>query len=98
MFFSFSLIFMHLRRYRVPKEQRQIIKIVFSPAAFALVAFGCLQKYQVARYVSELGDWYSAMAFTTLFLLFIQFAVPDSEFGDGMFQAMHEVRLSKIHY
>jgi hypothetical protein len=89
---------MHLRRYRVPKEQRQIIKIIFSPLAFALVAFGCLQNYPVAPYVSELGDWYSAMAFTTLFLLFIEFAVPDSNFGEGMFQAMHEVSFSTIQY
>lgn len=89
---------MHLRRYRVPKEQRQIVKIVFAPLAFAVVSFGCLQNYTVAPYVSELGDWYSAMAFTTLFLLFIQFAVPDSDFGEGMFQAMDKVSFFKTCY
>ena len=31
------------------------------------------------------------MCLTTLFLLYIQFAVPDSDFSEGMFQAMHKV-------
>lgn len=88
---NISLISMHLRRYRVPKEQRQIVKIIFAPSAFALVSFGCLANYHVAEYISELGEWYSAMVFTCLFLLYIQFTVPDSDFGEGMFQAMHEV-------
>jgi hypothetical protein len=31
------------------------------------------------------------MCLTVLFLLYIQFAVPDSDFGEGIFQAMHKV-------
>lgn len=86
-----ALIFTHLRRYRVPKEQRQIVKIIFAPCAFAIVAFGSLANYHTAQYTNELGEWYSAIVFTALFLLYIQFAVPDSDFNEGMFQAMHEV-------
>ena len=93
---SFSLIFSHLSRYRVPKEQRQIVKIVFTPFAFAIVSFGCLANYHVAPYIIDLGDWYSAMCLTCLFLLYIQFAVPDSEFGEGMFQAMQKAAEKQI--
>lgn len=57
---SLSLIVLHLRRYRAPKEQRQIIRIVFSVIAYSIIAFVELAKYEVAQYVDPIGDIYEA--------------------------------------
>lgn len=58
---SLSLIVLHLRRYRAPKEQRQIIRIVFSVIAYSFVAFLELFRYEDAQYVDPLGDVYEAI-------------------------------------
>ena len=57
---SLSLIILHLRRYRRPKEQRQIIRIVFSVVVYSIVAFLELFRYEGAQYVDPLGDVYEA--------------------------------------
>ena len=57
---SLSLIILHLRRYRAPKEQRQIIRIVFSVVIYSLVAFFEIFRYQYAQYVDPIGDVYEA--------------------------------------
>ena len=57
---ALSLIVLHLRRYRSPKEQRQIVRIVFSVVVYSLVAFFELYKYEAAQYVDPLGDVYEA--------------------------------------
>jgi len=57
---SLALIFQHLQRYRAPKEQRQVIRIIFSVVAYSLVAFFELWRYEDAQYVDPLGDVYEA--------------------------------------
>lgn len=57
---SLALIFLHLRRYRAPKEQRQIIRIVFSVVVYSCVAFFEIYKYEVAQYIDPIGDVYEA--------------------------------------
>lgn len=57
---SLSLIVQHLRRYRAPKEQRQIIRIVFSIPIYSVIAFFEILRYQDARYIDPLGDLYEA--------------------------------------
>lgn len=57
---SLALIGQHLRRYRAPKEQRQIIRIVFSVVVYSIVAFFELYKYSVAQYIDPIGDLYEA--------------------------------------
>lgn len=58
--FSLSLILQHLRRYRAPKEQRQIVRIVFSNALYSTIAFLEIWRYKDARYIDPLGDLYEA--------------------------------------
>jgi hypothetical protein len=53
---SISLIVQHLRRYRSPKEQRQIIRIVFSVVIYSIIAFFEVYKYSVAQYIDPLGE------------------------------------------
>ncbi|KAK5169024.1 uncharacterized protein LTR77_006333 [Saxophila tyrrhenica] len=85
---SISLIFQHLRRYRAPKEQRQIIRIIFSVVAYSLVAFFELFQYEDAEYLDPLGDVYEAFGLCALFLLFIQYASPNGTFDEATFDAV----------
>lgn len=48
---AISLIVLHLRRYRSPKEQRQIVRIIFSVVVYSLVAFFELYQYEAAQYL-----------------------------------------------
>ena len=55
-----ALIVQHLRRYRAPKEQRQIIRIVFSIPIYSVIAFFEIYRYGTAKYIDPLGDIYEA--------------------------------------
>ena len=57
---TLSLITLHLRRYRVPKEQRQIIRLAFCVVIYAIVAFFEVYSYEVAQYIDPIGDLYEA--------------------------------------
>ena len=57
---SLSLIILHLRRYRAPKEQRQIVRIVFSVVVYSVVAFFEIYRYSIAQYIDPIGDVYEA--------------------------------------
>ncbi|KAK4541397.1 hypothetical protein LTR36_007998 [Oleoguttula mirabilis] len=87
---SISLIVAHLRRYRSPKEQRQIIRIAFSPAVFAIVSFFELYNYATAQYIDPIGDVYESFCLCALFLLYLQFAAPGGTFGPEMFEAVKD--------
>lgn len=88
--FSLSLIFMHLTRYIAPKEQRQIVRLVFAPVVIAFMSIISLISYTAARYVAELGDLYDAFALAGLYLLFVQFSIPSGTSGPELFDNMDQ--------
>lgn len=57
---SLALIATHLQRYRVPAQQRQIVRIIFSLVIYSLVAFGELFNYRIAQYIDPIGDLYES--------------------------------------
>lgn len=57
---SGSLIGTHIRRYRAPKEQRQIIRIAFSVVIYTVVAFFEIYSYAAAQYIDPIGDVYES--------------------------------------
>ncbi|KAK3671803.1 hypothetical protein LTR78_008348 [Recurvomyces mirabilis] len=85
---AISLITLHLRRYRAPKEQRQIIRIVFSVVVYAVFAFFEVYSYEAAQYIDPLGDLYEAFGLCALYLLFVQYAAPSGTFNDELFEAV----------
>ncbi|KAK5124489.1 hypothetical protein LTR85_001706 [Meristemomyces frigidus] len=86
---STSLIALHIRRYRAPKEQRQIIRIAFSVVIYAVVAFFEIYSYAAAQYIDPIGDVYESFGLCALFLLFIQYAAPaDGTPHDDLFSAV----------
>lgn len=104
---SVALIILHLKRYRAPKEQRQIIRIVFAPFVFAIICWAQIAHYNIAEYLIPISGIYESLAICSLFLLYIQFAVPGATFGEDMFEAIdqaagaqstHGSRWAKILY
>ncbi|EMC96024.1 hypothetical protein BAUCODRAFT_71826 [Baudoinia panamericana UAMH 10762] len=87
---TLSLITLHLRRYRAPKEQRQIIRITFSVILYAVVAFFEVYDYRVAEYIDPVGDLYEAFGLCALYLLFIEYAAPFGTYNDELFVAVKE--------
>lgn len=89
---SIALITMHLSRYSAPKEQRQIVRIVFAPFVFALISLAEIYNYSVARYIDPISAFYEAICICALFLLYVQFAAPAATvkgtFGEDVFDAM----------
>ncbi|KAK0945161.1 hypothetical protein LTR29_003253 [Friedmanniomyces endolithicus] len=79
---ALSLVVLHLRRYRAPREQRQIIRIVFCVIVYAVIAFFEVASYEVAQYIDPLGDLYEAFGLCALYLLFLQYAAPSGTFAN----------------
>lgn len=92
---SVSLIVLHLRRYRAPKEQRQIIRILFAPFIFAIVSLCEILDYRIAVYIDPISELYEAFSLCGLYLLYIQFATPSGTFGEDMFNAMQQAEESE---
>jgi hypothetical protein len=85
---SLTLIFIHLTRYRAPKEQRQIVRIAFMPFLFALISWVEVADYSIAAYIDAICNLYESWAICALFLLYVQFVAPNASFGEEMFQSM----------
>jgi hypothetical protein len=90
---SITLITLHLLRYNAPKEQRQIVRIVFAPFVFALVSLAEIYNYSIARYIDPISSFYEAICICALFLLYVQFTVPaatvgNATFGEELFDAI----------
>lgn len=90
---STTLFTMHLSRYTAPKEQRQIVRMVFAPSVFALISLAEMYNYSVARYINPISDFYEAICICSLFLLYVQFAAPaavtkGTTFGDDVFETI----------
>lgn len=78
-----TLCFAHIRRYRVPKEQRQIIRLAYTPAIVASISFFQTLVYQAGNYVEPYADMYEAFALCALYMLYIQYSVPSGTFRSG---------------
>lgn len=88
---ALGLIVRHLTRYRAPKEQRQIVRIIFMPVIFSIIAWAEIMNYEIAAYLDPIGEIYESWALCALFLLFIQFVTPNGTFGSDMFEAIARV-------
>ena len=82
---SLWLIIKHLHRYTRPKEQRQVIRIIFTPVVFAVLSAFAILDYDAAIYIIPLRDLYEAFALASLFLLFIEYVAPDEATRDTYF-------------
>jgi hypothetical protein len=82
---SLWLILKHLHRYTQPMQQRQIIRIIFTPVVFAVLSALAILDYNAAIYLIPLRDLYETFALASLFLLFTAYVAPDEDTRDSFF-------------
>ena len=87
---SLFLIFKHLHRYTQPKQQRQIIRIIFTPVVFGLMSALSIVDYDAAIYLIPLRDLYETFALGSLFLLFTEYVAPDPVTRDAYFYNLEQ--------
>lgn len=85
---SLFLITKHLHRYTEPKQQRQIVRIIFTPVVFAVLSALSILSYSVAKYLQPLIDLYEAFALASLFLLYVEYVAPDEHTRLAYFSAI----------
>lgn len=74
---SFFLIMKHLHRYTEPNQQRQVIRIIFTPVVFSVFSALSILNYKVAMYLQPLIALYETFALAALFLLYVEYVAPD---------------------
>jgi hypothetical protein len=75
----------HLLHYTNPAEQRQIVRIIFTPLIFTIFNFFGLWFYDDSGYLLPFTALYEAFALVAIFILFLAFVCPDSEDYDTYF-------------
>ena len=79
------LVSKHLRRYTVPKEQRQIVRIIFMPLFFSFLSLLSVLFYEKSIYLKPIMQVYEAFCFAALFFLFLEYLCPEEEERAGYF-------------
>lgn len=82
---SLFLIIKHLHRYTVPKQQRQIIRIIFTPVVFSVLSAVSIVDYEAARYMKPLIALYETFSLASLWLLYLEYVAPDADTRDSCF-------------
>lgn len=85
---SIFLIIKHLHRYTEPKQQRQIVRIVFFPVLFATLSALSILNYDAAKYMQPLIALYEPFALAALFLLYIEHVAPDENARSAFFATL----------
>ena len=78
LFLSLWLIIKHLHRYTFPSQQRQIIRIIFTPVIFAVFSLLSIIFYDAAPYLTPITDLYEVFALAAIFILFSDYVTPDN--------------------
>ena len=79
------LTWKHLHNYTVPKEQRQIIRMVFLPVFLAVMALFSVIWYDDSIYIMPIGEVYEAFTIVAAFLLLLEFVCPDEASREHFF-------------
>ncbi|KAF4627472.1 hypothetical protein G7Y89_g10686 [Cudoniella acicularis] len=74
---SFYLIMRHATHYSMPKEQKQIIRIIFVIPVFAVMSFLSVAFNDAAIYLKPVGGAYEAFALAAFFLMMCAFVHED---------------------
>ena len=82
---SLSLILKHISRYSNPLEQRQIVRLVFTPVVFAVKNLLGIAFYSASIYITPVADLYEAFALAALLMLYVFYVAPDRSQHDQFF-------------
>lgn len=79
----------HFLRYTRPGEQKQLIRIIWTPAIFAFFSFFGVWHYNIAYYLAPLAQLYEAFALIAVFYLLIAYLAPSTFRGQLEYFATH---------
>ncbi|KAI8220580.1 hypothetical protein K4K55_011490 [Colletotrichum sp. SAR 10_96] len=89
---SLYLVFMHANNYTKPREQRQIIRILFMVPVYAASSFLQLYYYWHAVYFQVMSDCYEAFAIASFFSLMCHYLAPDLHTQKEYFRNLHPIK------
>ncbi|GKT61940.1 DUF300 domain-containing protein [Colletotrichum tofieldiae] len=89
---SFYLVFMHSINYTKPREQRQIIRILFMVPVYAASSFLQLYYYWHAVYFQLMSDCYEAFAIASFFSLLCHYLAPDVHTQKDYFRNLYPIK------
>ncbi|OHE94716.1 hypothetical protein CORC01_09933 [Colletotrichum orchidophilum] len=89
---SFYLVFMHSINYTKPREQRQIIRILFMVPIYAASSFLQLWYYWHAVYFQLISDCYEAFAIASFFSLLCHYLAPDVHTQKEYFRNLYPIK------
>ncbi|KAK1708329.1 uncharacterized protein CLUP02_17643 [Colletotrichum lupini] len=89
---SFYLVFMHSINYTKPREQRQIIRILFMVPVYAASSFLQLWYYWHAVYFQLMSDCYEAFAIASFFSLMCHYLAPDVHTQKDYFRNLYPIK------
>ena len=71
-----------------PKEQKQIVRIVWFLPIYSILAVFSIWYYHLAGYLASFGQWTEGFALTALFLLYVEIASPDGTTREAFFDSL----------
>ncbi|KAF9873240.1 duf300 domain-containing protein [Colletotrichum karsti] len=89
---SLYLVFMHANNYTKPREQRQIIRILFMIPVYAASSFLQLYYYWHAVYFQVMSDCYEAFAIASFFSLMCHYLAPDLHSQKEYFRNLQPIK------
>ncbi|KAI9694865.1 MAG: hypothetical protein M1822_000481 [Bathelium mastoideum] len=100
MVLSFGLASLHLANYVNPSEQKQFVRIIITPAVFAIFNFFAVWWYDAAPYLEQFSDYYEIFALVAAFYLCLVYVAPEENQRETFFQELDRVdprKKSKLH-
>ncbi|KAF2238186.1 hypothetical protein EV356DRAFT_508855 [Viridothelium virens] len=97
---SFGLAIFHLANYVNPVEQKQFVRIVITPAVFAIFNFFGVWFYDAAPYLEPIADYYEIFALVALFYLCLNYATPEEGQREAFFRELERIdarKKTKLH-
>ncbi|MCJ1230868.1 hypothetical protein MMC12_007542 [Toensbergia leucococca] len=79
---STGLIIAHLINFTNPREQRQIIRIIFVPMLFVIYNFFSVWFNRAAGYLEPVSLLYEALALVALFHLYVEYVSPNKTYRE----------------
>ncbi|KAI0859835.1 organic solute transporter Ostalpha-domain-containing protein [Xylaria cubensis] len=89
---SLSITISHLRCYVRPREQRQVVRILFYPVFLAVTSTFSILDYTAYLYLWPAAGLYEPISLAAIFFLFVEFAAPDASTREQYFNNLEAKR------
>ncbi|KAI0145595.1 organic solute transporter Ostalpha-domain-containing protein [Xylariaceae sp. FL1272] len=87
-----SIAITHLRCYVRPREQRQVLRILFYPVVLAVTSSFSILNYEAYLYLWPAAGLYEPISLAAIFFLFVEFAAPDTTTREQYFNDLDAKR------